>query len=54
MSVFGAFNGDMVGFLGLLGMSVSINGGMKQPVRAPQKQAADAWKQVQARPMALN
>ncbi len=54
MAVFGAFNGDMTGFFGLLGMSVAINGGMRKPVRSAQKRVSDAWKVTQARPVALN
>jgi hypothetical protein len=54
MAVFGSFASDMTGFLGMLGMSVAINGGMRQPVHAPQKRASDAWKLAQARPVAVN
>jgi hypothetical protein len=56
LSVFGSFEGDLTNFLGLLGMSVAINGGMRQGVkaRAPQKRPADAWKLAPARPAALN
>jgi O-Antigen ligase len=54
LTVFGSFSGDMGGFLGLLGMSVAINGGMRQAVPIPQTRASDAWKLAQARPAALN
>jgi O-Antigen ligase len=54
LAVFGAFNGDMTGFLGILGLSVAINGGVRQPERPAQKRASDAWRVTQARPMALN
>jgi hypothetical protein len=54
MGVFGSFAPDMASFLGMLGMSVSINGGMRQPARAAQKRVSDSWKVTQARPMALN
>jgi hypothetical protein len=54
MFVFGAFNGDMTGFLGMLGMSVAINGGMRQPVKAAQRRVSDSWRVTQAQPVALN
>ena len=56
LSVFGSFEGDLPNFLGLLGMSVAINGGMRQPVKArlPQKRPAEAWRLATARPAALN
>jgi hypothetical protein len=52
--VFGAFNGDMTGLLGILGMSVAINDGMRQPVKAAQRRVSDAWRVTQAQPAALN
>ncbi len=56
MVIFGAFEGDLTIFLGLLGMSVAINGGMRQPVKAlpVQKQPLPAWKFAPARQTALN
>jgi O-Antigen ligase len=33
--IFGSFNGDLAGFIGLLGLSVAINGGMRRPVPEP-------------------
>jgi hypothetical protein len=34
-TIFGGFYGDMMHFAGLVGLSISINGGIKRPVRAP-------------------
>jgi hypothetical protein len=57
-AVFGSFEGDLAGFLGLLGMSIAINGGMRQRVKAKapslQKAPSPAWKLGPARPAALN
>jgi O-Antigen ligase len=55
-AVFGALESDLSVFLGLLGMSVAINGGMRQRVKAPfrQKAPSPAWKLGPARPAALN
>ena len=54
LGVFGSLYSDLIGFTGLLGLSVAINDGVRQPVRVPQKRASDAWKVTQARPVALN
>jgi len=53
LSVFGSFSGDLPVFLGIVGMSVAINGGMRIPARVPQKRVSDAWKLAQARPSAI-
>jgi hypothetical protein len=57
VAVFGAFTGDLTNFLGLLGMSVAINGGMRQPVKAlpaQKRPVTPAWKFAPARQTALN
>jgi hypothetical protein len=52
--VFGSLYSDMAIFIGIVGVNVSINGGMRQPVRVPKKRVSEAWKLAQARPAALN
>jgi hypothetical protein len=54
MFVFGSFAADLTGFLGMLGMSVAINDGMRQPVRTAQRRVSDSWRVTQAQPAALN
>jgi hypothetical protein len=53
-TIFGSLYSDMAIFTGLIGINVSLNGGMRQPVRVPKKRTSDAWKIAQARPAAVN
>jgi O-antigen ligase len=53
-TIFGSLYSDMAIFTGLLGVNVSINGGMRQAVRVPKKRVSDAWKLARARPAVAN
>lgn len=52
--VFGSLYSDLALFTGILGMNVSLNGGMRQPVRVPKKRTAPTWKFARAQPAQLN
>ena len=51
--IFGSLHSDLAIFAGLLGLSVSINGGMRQPVAAPAKHAPSPIRLVPVRAHAV-
>jgi hypothetical protein len=54
MAVFGSLYSDFAIFTGLLGLNVSINGGMRQPVRTLKRAGAPAWTPPDTQTAALN